>query len=268
MRRILLTNDDGITRPGLWALYNVVKDLGEVYVVAPESARSATGMSITLHKPLRLKRLLIHGSTAYACSGTPSDCVIVAVNKVLSGKPPDLIISGINEGNNVSLQAVYGSGTVAAAVRGALIGVPSAAFSLASRENEPLSFSWLKEATGRAAERARPFIEWLLNNGMPKGVDYFNVNFPPEVNSQTPVKVTKAGKIRYTEMVNERQDPQGRLYYWLHGKLVPEEMFEPDTDVYALFVERAISVSPMRLNTSVEDLSSLRHIADFFSSGR
>ncbi|MEM2095429.1 MAG: 5'/3'-nucleotidase SurE [Candidatus Caldarchaeum sp.] len=268
MKRILLTNDDGITRPGLWALYDVLKEFGEVLVVAPESARSATGMSITLHKPLRMKRVSIHGTTAYACSGTPSDCVILAVNKLFAGKLPDLVVSGINEGNNVSLQAVYGSGTVAAAVRAALLGVPAAAFSLASKEEEPASFGWFRKAMRRAAGRAGPIVEWLLTNGMPEDVDYLSVNFPPEVNHQTPVKFTRAGRIRYREMVEERQDPQRRIYYWLHGKLIPESEFEPDTDVYALFVEKAVSVSPMRLDTSAPDVSRFRGLAELLSRAR
>ncbi|MEM2236795.1 MAG: 5'/3'-nucleotidase SurE [Candidatus Caldarchaeum sp.] len=253
MKQILLTNDDGARRPGLWRLYEVLKELGNICVVAPESARSSTGMSITLHKPLRLRRTIIHGAKAFTCSGTPSDCVIIALKKVLGGKAPDLVVSGINEGNNVSLQAIYGSGTVAAAVRAALMGIPAAAFSLAFTEETNVSPAWVKRKMRQAAERARPIVEWLLANGLPAGVDYLNVNFPPNIDAHTPVKITRTAVARYLEMVEERRDPRGQPYYWLHGKLLEESLMEPDTDVHAVFVEGVISITPMRVDASVVD---------------
>ncbi len=265
MKKILLTNDDGITRPGLWFLYDVLKELGEVRVVAPESARSSTGMSITLHKPLRLRKLSIHGTKAYACSGTPSDCVIIALKKVFEEDRPDLIVSGINEGNNVSLQAIYGSGTVAAAVRGALMNVPSIAFSLAFKENEPVKPRWLREAMYRAAARAKSITEWTLRNGLPGGIDYLNVNFPPTVNHKTPVKLTKAAKARYQELVSEKTDPRGKPYYWLYGMLLGYGDMEPGTDAYAVFVEDSISISPMKVDASAADPSILSELVNYLT---
>jgi len=251
LKQILLTNDDGVRRPGLWRLYEVLKSVGEVCVVAPESARSATGMSITLHKPLRLRKTLVNGVKAFACSGTPSDCVIVGLRKVLGGSPPDLVVSGINEGNNVSLQAVYGSGTVAAAVRAALMGIPSVAFSLAFPEETQVSHAWLRRRMRDAADRAKPIVEWVLANGLPAGVDYLNINFPPDVDADTPVKVTRAAVARYVEVVEERRDPRKQPYYWLYGHLLGENEMEPGTDAYAVFVEDAISITPMRVDASL-----------------
>ncbi len=265
MKKILLTNDDGITRPGLWSLYDVLRGLGDVKVVAPESARSSTGMGITLHKPLRLKRLSIHGTKAYACSGTPSDCVIIAMRKVFEEEKPDLIVSGINEGDNVSLQAIYGSGTVAAAVRGALMNIPSVAFSLAIKENEPVKPRWLREAMYRAAARAKPIVEWCLRNGLPEGVDYLNINFPPTINDKTPIKLTKVAKARYRELVSEKMDPRGKPYYWLYGMLLEDDDIKPGTDAYAVFVEGSISISPMKVDTLAVDPSILSELVDYLT---
>ncbi|MDW8083986.1 MAG: 5'/3'-nucleotidase SurE [Candidatus Caldarchaeum sp.] len=263
MTRILLTNDDGVRRIGLWSLYEVLKPLGDVYVVAPESEKSAVGMSITLHKPLRIRRYRIHGTVAYACSGTPSDSVITAVRKIMP-EPPDLVVSGINEGNNVSLQAVYGSGTVAAAIRASLMGYPSVAFSLCLSEAGPVAVSWMKKAMKTAASKAKPIIEYLLRNKLPAGVDYLNVNFPYEVSEETRYVLTSTARARYRELVEERIDPRGRPYYWLKGKLL--ENLEPGTDAHAIFVEKAISVTPMKTNTTVNNECELFDLKKFLDS--
>lgn len=248
--RILLTNDDGIRAPGLWSLYHALKGLGEVIVVAPESMRSATGMSLTLHKPLRLKQVIHGGVRAYAVSGTPSDCIILAVNRVLRGVKPDIIASGINEGENVSFQAIYGSGTVAAAVRAAIMGIPAAAFSLKLPESGPVGGGWLKARMDEAGPIAAEVVSWILEKGLPEGVDYLNVNFPERLSPSTPVRITSVYRARYREIVVERRDPKNRPYYWIHGKLLPRESFSMDSDVYSIFVEGAISISPMRFDAS------------------
>jgi 5'-nucleotidase len=248
--RILLTNDDGIRRPGLWSLYHALKGLGEVVVVAPEAVRSATGMSLTLHKPLRLKQVVHGGVRAYAVSGTPSDCIILGVNRVLRGVRPDIIVSGINEGENASYQAIYGSGTVAAAVRAAIMGIPAAAFSLTLPESGVVDGGWLKARMDEAASFAAEIVGWILEKGLPEGVDYLNVNFPEKLSSSTPVRITRVFKARYREMVMERRDPKNKPYYWIYGELLPRESFSRDTDVYAVFVEGAISISPMRVDSS------------------
>jgi 5'-nucleotidase len=263
LRTILLTNDDGVTRPGLWALYEELTRLGEVVVVAPESARSATGMSITLHKPLRVKKILVRGRRAYSCSGTPSDCVIIALRTILKNTRPALVVSGINEGNNVSLQAVYGSGTVAAAVRAALMGIPAAAFSLAFRENTPVNTSWLRRAMPIAAKRSAEIVERLLEMNLPRGVDYLNVNFPPDVGPDTPVKITRAARTRYEEVVEERRDPRFKKYYWLHGRL---HELEPGTDAYEVLAAGNISITPMKVDASVTDPVASEILARVFAA--
>ncbi|MCS6784097.1 MAG: 5'/3'-nucleotidase SurE [Candidatus Caldarchaeum sp.] len=260
MKKILLTNDDGVRKPGLWALYDVLKNFGTVFVVAPESEKSAVGMSITLHKPLRIRKYRIHGRVAYACSGTPSDSVIVAVRKIMP-EPPDIVVSGINEGNNVSLQAVYGSGTVAAAIRASLMGYPSVAFSLSFSEKGTFRPGWLKTAMKTAAYKAKPIVEYLLNHGLPKGVDYLNVNFPYEISDKTPYRLTVAAKSRYAELVEERVDPREKPYYWLKGKLL--ERLEPGTDAYAIFVEKAVSVTPMKTDTSATSSDAYEDLRQF-----
>lgn len=263
MTRILLTNDDGVRKPGLWALYDVLKTLGQVSVVAPETERSAVGMSITLHKPLRLRKYRIHGTVAYACSGTPSDSVIIAVKKLMD-KPPDLVVSGINEGNNVSLQAVYGSGTVAAAIRASLMGFPSVAFSLCLSEKGPVPNGWLKIAMRTAAAKAKPLVEYVLRNGLPRGVDFLNVNFPFEITADTGYALTGSAKARYRELVEERIDPRGKPYYWLKGELL--QFLEPGTDAHAIFVEKKISVTPMKTNTSATGLDDYSELRRFLQS--
>lgn len=259
----MLTNDDGFRRPGLWALYEELKDLGDVTVVAPESEKSAVGMSITLHKPLRLRRYRIHGADVYACSGTPSDCVIMAVRKILE-RPPDIVVSGINEGNNVSLQAVYGSGTVAAAVRASLMGFRATAFSLSLGEDGLISGENLKKAMKIAAFKAKPIVEYVLRKGLPSGVDYLNVNFPHDVRPESRYMLTRTAVARYLELVEERVDPRRKPYYWLKGRLL--EKLEPGTDAYAVFVEKAIAVSPMKTNTTSEHGVKSTELAEFLNA--
>jgi len=251
LKKILLTNDDGVLKPGLWAIYDVLSDLGEVTVVAPESMKSAVGMSITLHKPLRLRKIKFGGHVAYSCSGSPSDCVIMAVRHVYGGEGPDFVVSGINEGNNVSLQAVYGSGTIGAAIRACLMGYPAAAFSLSLPEDSVPSAEWMKTMMAKAAAKAKPIISYLLQHGLPKGADYLNVNFPYMVSDSTPYVITRAARNRYKELVEERIDPRGKPYYWLKGELRKD--LEPGTDAYAVFVEKAISITFMKADTSAAE---------------
>ncbi|MEM0440523.1 MAG: 5'/3'-nucleotidase SurE [Candidatus Caldarchaeum sp.] len=262
MKKILLTNDDGFRRPGLWALHEELKDLGEVTIVAPESEKSAVGMSITLHKPIRLRKYRIRGAVVYACSGTPSDCIIMAMRKLFD-EPPDIVVSGINEGNNVSLQAVYGSGTVAAAIRASLMGVKATAFSLSLGEDGLISSEDLKKAMKIAASKAKPIVEYILTKGLPKGVDYFNVNFPHDIRPETPYMLTKTAVARYRELVEERIDPRRKPYYWLKGRLLEE--LEPGTDAHAVFVEKAVAVSPMKTNTTSMETLNSNELAEFLN---
>jgi len=266
LKSFIITNDDGVKRPGLWALYSALNDLGNILIIAPETAQSSTGMSLTLHKPLRVKKLMIQGVRAYACSGTPSDCVIIGLRKFFREHRPDMLVSGINEGNNLSLQAVYGSGTVAAAVRASLMGIPSIAFSLNLPENMLVTSKELRHAMQKAAMRAREITTTVLEKGFPLGVDYLNVNFPFEVNSKTPIEVTVAAKARYEELIEVRRDPRAKPYIWLKGRIYMSSEMVEGTDAYAVLVNKHISVTPMSLNTSVFDRGIHEKLAEMLGA--
>jgi len=252
MTTILLTNDDGVTRIGLWVLYEALEGLADIVVVAPESMRSSTGMSLTFHKALRMRKVLVNGRAASASSGNPADCVFLGVNSVLKGRRPDLVVSGINEGDNTSAQSVYGSGTVAAAIQACIMGIPSSAFSLAL----PLGVSLRREEFRRRAHVAAKFcrliVRWMLEEGLPEGVDYLNVNFPDTVSENTKVSITRTAQRRYLGYVTERRDPRGRPYFWQWGRPCAVEELKPGTDVYAVTVEKRIAISPMRVDSSAK----------------
>jgi len=246
---ILLTNDDGIMSVGLRALWDGLNGLGQVVAVAPESPRSATGMSLTFHKPLRVNELTIQGAKAYAVSGTPADCISLGISKILGGKKPDVVVSGINLGENVTAQTVFASGTVAAAIQAAIMGIHSIALSM----EMPSVEAGLPEVEARveaAAERAFAVVDMVARRGLPEGVDFLNVNFPYDVGADTPTKVTRLGPRMYDDYITERADPKGRPYYWQWGSVRDPKEFEPGTDAHALFVEGAISITPLQIDPS------------------
>jgi 5'-nucleotidase len=244
--RILLTNDDGVHAEGLLAVKKALEPVGEVTVVAPDRPRSACGHSITLHKPLRVATVtLADGSTAYATSGTPSDCVTLAALDLLRGSRPDLVVSGINHGPNLGWDLTY-SGTVSAAMEGAILGMQSFSISVAWRlqrmieEEEgpapPIDFS-------HAARFAARLAALLAKRPLPPHT-LLNVNVPPRAPSG--VEVTRQGIRRYPGKVDRRVDPMGRTYYWLGGD-DPQDQMEEGTDVKAV-AEGRISVTPIQLD--------------------
>ncbi|MDQ2733173.1 MAG: 5'/3'-nucleotidase SurE [Armatimonadota bacterium] len=246
--RILVSNDDGIYAPGLRDLVAALADLGEILVAAPDRARSASGHSITLHKPLRADPVQIAGAAAaYSISGTPTDCVALALRRLFK-EPPDLLISGINHGANLGWDLTY-SGTVAAAVEGALLGTPAIAISLASRNPE--------QTYHHAAACARRLAIRIQKDPLPP-FTLLNVNVP-WTGDEPPlgIRVTRQGKRRYDGGVVERQDPSGRPYYWLGGE-IPEEELSPGTDTRAI-IDGYTSVTPIHLDlTAVELLPHVR----------
>jgi 5'-nucleotidase len=221
---ILVVNDDGITAQGIKSLVEAVKDLGEVVVVAPDSPQSGMGHAITINKPLRLKKVNFFGDIkAYQCSGTPVDCVKLAVDKILH-RHPDLCVSGINHGSNSSINIFY-SGTMSAAVEASLEGIPSIGFSLCD---------YGYEADFAPSIHFAKFIaEQMLKHGIPKHT-LLNVNIP-----KLPLKEIKGMMIarqalaKWEEEYLERKDPMGRPYYWLTGKFVNYDQGH-DTDEWAL----------------------------------
>ncbi|MFL9843074.1 5'/3'-nucleotidase SurE [Flavobacterium rhizosphaerae] len=222
---ILVTNDDGITAPGIMALISVMKELGDVVVVAPDSPQSATGHAITINNTLFINKVQIDEAvkTAYSCSGTPVDCVKFAVNEILHRKP-DLCVSGVNHGSNSSINVIY-SGTLSAAVEAGIEGIPAIGFSL-------LDYNW--EADFEPAKRyIKKITENVINNGLPEGV-ILNVNFPKLPKSQIKgIKICRQAKAMWTESFDKRTNPMGRDYYWLSGKFVNLDKGE-DTDEWAL----------------------------------
>ncbi len=232
---ILLTNDDGISAPGLAALAQEMQKLGTVHVVAPETEMSAVGHAITLHDPLRVRDFHKNGTYfGKAVSGTPADCVKIAWGALLKDLPKiDLLVSGINQGSNAGINTIY-SGTVSAATEGAILGIPSFAISLASFTFTDFSI---------AARFAAKLTPQILANKLPKGV-YLNVNVPalPEDEIQG-VEITRQGMAIYTEEFEVRRDPRNREYYWLTGEKQKIEA-EQDVDDRAI-INKKISITPV-----------------------
>ncbi|WP_293786863.1 5'/3'-nucleotidase SurE [uncultured Pedobacter sp.] len=220
---ILVVNDDGITATGIKNLMEVMQQLGNVVVVAPDSPQSGMGHAITIGKPIRFDRVdLYDGAEMYKCSGTPVDCVKIAVNKIFKGKKPDLCVSGINHGLNNSINVLY-SGTMSAAVEGAIEKIPSIGFSLDDFAADA-DFSHTKKYIKNICEQ-------VLANGLPAGT-LLNVNFPKGADLKG-VKVCRQANAKWMEEFDERTDPYKRPYYWLTGVFENFDKGE-DTDVWAL----------------------------------
>jgi 5'-nucleotidase len=222
---ILVTNDDGVTAPGIAALIEVMKTLGDVVIVAPDKAQSGMGHAITINSTLRINKIKVYNVKAeYSCTGTPVDCVKFAVNKIMHRKP-DLCVSGINHGTNMSINVIY-SGTMSAAVEGAIEGIPSIGFSLSDNSIDA-DFTACKKIIKSIASK-------VLKNGLPEGV-CLNVNIP-KLKSELikGVKVCRQAKAVWIEKFDERHDPNGQPYYWLTGKFENFDTNEKDTDIWAL----------------------------------
>ncbi len=234
---ILITNDDGVTAPGIMNLVEAVKDLGKVVVVAPDKPQSGMGHAITIGQPLRLHKVNVFGDfEAYACTGTPVDCVKLAVDKVLHRKP-DLCLSGINHGANHSINVIY-SGTMSAAVEAAIESIPSVGFSL-------LDYSIEADFSG-AMKYARIVVEKMLKTNLGKHT-VLNVNIPSVPSELLKgLKICRQAYAKYEEDFIDRQDPHGRRYYWLTGEFVNFDKGK-DTDVWAL-ANNYISVVPVQFD--------------------
>lgn len=261
--RILVTNDDGVYAEGIRVLAQHLRTLGEVCVVAPERPRSAAGHSITLHKPLRLHRVhLLDGTIAYATNGTPTDCVTLGAHAVMEHRV-DLVASGINAGPNLGWDLTY-SGTVAAAIEGAVHGVNAFAISLAAEEGLPLARSGDEapaeppvlhyETAGRAAVQ---IASMLTEHPLPPHT-FLNVNVPNLPWSEVRgFQATALGKRQYADRIETRLDPAGRPYYWLSGSLV-EDRDQPGTDVYAV-AHGYVSITPIHLDFTAYNLLAPLH---------
>jgi 5'-nucleotidase len=234
---ILITNDDGVTAPGIMNLVEAVKDMGKIVVVAPDKPQSGMGHAITIGQPIRLQKVnTFDDIEAYSCTGTPVDCVKLAVDKVLHRKP-DLCLSGVNHGANHSINVIY-SGTMSAAVEAAIESIPSAGFSL-------LDYSIEADFSG-ARKYARLVVEKMLQTKLDKHT-VFNVNIPAlPVNLLKGLKICKQAYAKYEEDFIQREDPHGRRYYWLTGEFVNFDKGK-DTDVWAL-ANGYVSVVPVQFD--------------------
>ena len=221
---ILVTNDDGVTAPGIRALIEAVSPLGKVVVVAPDSPQSGQGHAITIGTPLRLEQVYIFdGIEAWQCSGTPVDCVKLARDKILH-RLPDLCVSGINHGANHSINVIY-SGTMSAAMEAAIEGVPSVGFSSLDYSFEQ-DFILSKKVAFTVAKK-------MLETKLPEGT-LFNVNIPVAKEEEFKgIRISRQADAKWVEAFDERRDPRGKKYYWLTGEFVNRDSGE-DTDVWAL----------------------------------
>jgi 5'-nucleotidase len=238
---VLVTNDDGIHAPALDALRSALGELGTVTIVAPDRDQSATSHSLTLHRPLRIHR---HDEHRFSIDGTPTDCVLIAYHGLLREKP-DLVVSGINQGPNMGEDVFY-SGTVAAAIEGAMQGVPAIAASLVNREGHDYT---------EPARFLRDLAAELIRRGA-TGKQVLNVNLPDRAWSEIRgVRYTRLGSRVYSDTLIEKTDPRGRAYYWIGGR---EPVWQSDegTDFQAVS-EGFISVTPLAL-----DLTDYKAVVD------
>ncbi len=235
---ILVSNDDGITSRGIRKLVELMQQLGEVVVVAPDSPQSGMGHAITVGDTLRLTANTIFDDVeAYECSGTPADCVKLAKHHVLKDRKPDLVVSGINHGSNSSISVLY-SGTMSAAIEGAIEGLPSIGFSLCDF-SPSADLSHVDEYILKIASET-------LKKGIPKGIA-LNVNFPPkQKQSIKGVKVCRQANAKWEEEFDQRVDPNGREYYWMVGNFVNHDKGE-DNDEWAL-ANNYVSIVPCQFD--------------------
>lgn len=252
--KILVSNDDGISSAGIIALRNAMLELGEVIVYAPHKQQSAVGHAITVQTPLRIEPHFVNDELfGYAVTGTPADCVKLAISSMLD-EPPDLVVSGINHGANVAINVLY-SGTVSAATEGRILDIPSIAFSMTSFE--PKDFSYAEKVAQQIARE-------VLEKGLPPGI-LLNVNIPavPE-NEIQGIVVTRQGISKWNDIYERRIDPNQREYFWLTGSLKKLDI-EIDSDVVATH-DNFVSVTPIQYDLTAYDF--LPHLKTWKLNGR
>jgi len=238
---ILLTNDDGFFSEGIESLFRYLKDLGQIYIVAPDREKSATSLALTLHRPLRVNKIK---ANVYAVDGTPADCVYLARQKLLP-KKPSLLISGLNRGPNLGQQDISYSGTVAAAIQGTFLKIPSIAVSLLPDENHEYYYDFSAKIVHSIARK-------LLEDKLPESVT-LNINIPPP--PFRGIKIIKLGQKRYNPKIIEKIDPRKNSYYWI-GTGNPKAKGDKDSDV--LVAEQGyMTITP--LHTDMTDYKAIQH---------
>ncbi|WP_366656413.1 5'/3'-nucleotidase SurE [Fodinicurvata sp. EGI_FJ10296] len=234
--RILLSNDDGIHAHGFSVLERIARSLSDdVWVCAPSAEQSAASHSLTIHRPVRLGRV---DEKRYTVDGTPTDCVLLAVNHIMADQPPDLVLSGVNHGRNIAEDVTY-SGTIAAAMEATLLGIPAIAFSQSLPQGSDADWSVAEKWGPQIAAR-------LLDAGWPQGV-LMNVNFPAVLADEVAgVAVVPHGVRKIGDVLDERTDPRGRSYFWI-GSSRSDQEAPDDTDIKALS-RGQITVTPLHLD--------------------
>ena len=246
--RILVTNDDGINAPGLKVLERVARQFTkDVWVVAPETEQSGAGHSLTLSRPLRHRKI---SARRHAVNGSPTDCVLFAMQQVMGGAKPDIVLSGVNRGANLGEDVTY-SGTVAAAMEATLLGVPAVAFSLAARHGGPIHW-------GAAEEHAPSVLQKLVSARWPRDV-FMNVNFPNLLPAEIrETRIVSQGRRESDYNLIGLTDPRGNRYYWIGPQHEGNLLRHDDTDYHAI-LDGAISVTPLHVDLTHEaTLKSLR----------
>lgn len=253
---ILLTNDDGVSSTGLWAAYDALRPIADVTVVAPATQQSAVGRSISIFEPLRTNQILINGERAWSVAGKPTDSVIIGLYALKLN--PNLIVSGINIGENLSFESIMTSGTVGAALEGSNQGVKGIAFSLQVEDqgdkfDDPRTHGQEFDA---AKKVVRDVVSRVLERGFCPNADVINVNIPSEVKGG--YEVTRLAHKLFHTGVEKRLDPRGRPYFWINGPLIDDA--EEGTDVHAIR-KGNVSISPITLDCTAhaahEDMKKL-----------
>ena len=248
--RILITNDDGVNSSGIMAAKKAVEDLGMIDIVAPATQQSGIGHALTLFEPIRVTSTNLPDlSEAFSVSGTPTDAVIVGIYEITEEKP-DLVISGINIGENLGKSELTTSGTIGAAMEAAVHGIPSIAVSLQVTRGDikfhdghvELDYRHASKILNRVAKK-------VIEKGLPSGVDLINLNIPSDP-SNDKIKLTRLGDRMYKIHIQKRLDPRGRPYYWIDGDPVFND--EDGTDVHTLKEEKCASLTPISLDCTAK----------------
>jgi len=244
--RILLTNDDGISAAGIQALWHQLSKIAEVIVAAPDIERSATSQAITVHSPIRVDKYFFDNPriSGWRIGGTPADCVKIGLEALMT-EPPDIVVAGINHGPNLGTDVLY-SGTVSAAIEGALHGIPAVAVSLDAGK---------KYNFQPAAEFTSKLVQNIINRSLPPNT-LLNVNIPalaaPDIQG---VAITKLGVRQYENIFEGRQDPKGRMYYWMGGNVIDNQN-DADTDIEAIKMSK-ISITPIHFDLTNYSIMNL-----------
>ena len=247
---ILISSDDGIYSKGIRSLATALYRKGyETTVIAPRTQRSGEGKSVTFDQPIRMEPIslsYLDGQIGWRTTGTPADAVIHGVYQRSNGgaSPYNLIVAGINSGENTSVHSILTSGTCAVCFEAALLGYPAIAFSLSMDEQYFFDESAESPGLSIASEIACDIIAKVLSHGMPVGIGFLNVNFPDTVKKDTPIEINRMALTKYRDYTIKREDPRGVPYYWIWGDTldVPE-----DTDTYAVLEKKVISITPVTL---------------------